>query len=114
MVSVSTKSNTSVFKIGGEETDAYFPLLYLPRSEVRGRAKCASYSHTWNDKRGEKIFIAVIYDLATRSVVDSWASQKGLAAQARDSRLYTSVSKQNFNLSHFAEVLSSAKRLVLG
>ena len=61
---------------------AYFPSLYLPLSgpewesdewEEQSTPKCASYSHTWNDKRGEKIFIAVIYDLATRSrsVVDS-------------------------------------------
>ena len=46
-------------------------------SESRAlRPKCASYSHTWNDKRGEKIFIAVIYDLATRSVqrwAETWA-----------------------------------------
>ena len=65
--------------------------LYFTSPGVRGWAsesralqlrspKCASYSHTWNDKRGEKIFIAVIYDLATRSVVDSCATWRGVSS----------------------------------
>ena len=61
-------------------------------SESRAlRPKCASYSHTWNDKRGEKIFIAVIYDLATRSKADSFATpSEGLAAAAREAREFRS------------------------
>ena len=68
------------FEIGGEESDAYFPLLYLPRSSMRLSGEreqlLRSFAHTWNDKRGEKIFIAVIYDLATRSRADSFATRR--------------------------------------
>ena len=87
---VSMKSNT-LRNWGRKRVTLIF--LYFTSPGVRGRSsesrallqlrspKCASYSHTWNDKRGEKIFIAVIYDLATRSVVvDSCASKRGVSS----------------------------------
>ena len=86
---MSPTRNPTLFSLrnwGGKEWRLFSFTLPPPEKEEDGRVsesralrpKCASYSHTWNDKRGEKIFIAVIYDLATRSV-QRWAKERTLS-----------------------------------